>query len=702
MIPQIIGCCEPAPPTPVDIAVLNCDGTTTTATFSQAPMPVEIVQTKPLVICKSSVDFEVGCSSIDGRIVVRSYVQNDSGAITSQVFEQDGVTLVTDGSILVACSGKDIEDVEYCFQDISDPTITYKQVLFVDTTTNTVVATLWLSSLGSTIVAPTNIEACKENKISGTVGVNKGCNTLAIESYSDTFKSIIDQVLSVKDCNSEAILKALQAIKANTATSNTNEVLIVTALNSILSEVQVVNANTDTIEAKLQTLITDQLIGNLTLTQIKTALDSLLPELQAINANTDIVEALITATNTKLDTLIAEQDKELVSLVPIEGCVVGVKHFARAYKIYDSETATQISETVEYSADGLTGWSTTQPAGFTLGACALPVVCKKEIFATHDRVYVEAQIPTNIVGFDFDPTTYSCAGTDLSTVEFGDFQGCFGQAIPTTPIAASDAVAVNNHINTVILPLYNACSGQPPLVAGDIIYQYNADLTATVWYNNTVVLYPFNFVVGTLGANSLCQKIEPTIPTIHTFTGNIDYYCTNIQEIKEKDSCTGEETYRFVIEDLAGNLVDAISIIPNWDEKKIKTSCPVKAVAKITPAKTEQNHLFFNAGITIDLSVLIANSSLPSIHQVEITLASMDAVAELKRNINNGALGTTSNTIKPITMKFLDPLNQSDFGVTSSNWNGVKYNDNTLEVCSDFNLKVSSGTVSITWTAFKQ
>jgi hypothetical protein len=226
-----------------------------------------------------------------------------------------------------------------------------------------------------------------------------------------------------------------------------------------------------------------------------------------------------------------------------------------------------------------TGVNVTAQIGTTLTIvpCITTTPCKKEIFATHDRVYVEAQVPTNIVGFDFDPTTYSCAGVDLSTVEFVEFQGCYGQSIPPSPIPAINAVAVNNYINSVIMPLYNACSGQAPLVSGDIIYQYNADLTGTVWYNATVVLYPFNFVVSQLGLNSVCQKIEPTIPTTHTFTEVIDYLCTSIQEIKEKDTCTGVESYRYVIES-GGLLVDAVPFFVNFDEKNIKTSCPVKAI----------------------------------------------------------------------------------------------------------------------------
>ena len=126
---------------------------------------------------------------------------------------------------------------------------------------------------------------------------------------------------NVKECNSGAILTALQAIQTNTATSNTNELNIITELQAIKVQVIAVNANTDWIETRLDTIITDQLAWNTTLTNIKSVLDNSLIQLQAINANTDTVEALITSTNTKLDTLIAELDIEQYETAPIPVCV---------------------------------------------------------------------------------------------------------------------------------------------------------------------------------------------------------------------------------------------------------------------------------------------------------------------------------------------------------------------------------------------
>lgn len=50
--------------------------------------------------------------------------------------------------------------------------------------------------------------------------------------------------------------------------------------------------------------------------------------------------------------------------------------------------------------------------------------------------------------------------------------------------------------------------------------------------------------------------------------------CYEVQEIKEKDSCTGEETYRYVVEDSTGQLLDASVSIANFSEANVKLECP--------------------------------------------------------------------------------------------------------------------------------
>lgn len=190
----------------------------------------------------------------------------------------------------------------------------------------------------------------------------KDCAGVDVGTPQDALKTIVINTVAVKDCNSDALLTAIQAIQANTATSNTNEALINTALNDILTQVTAVNANTDTIETSLATLIADQLTGNATLLDIKAVLDNSLLELQAINVNTDTVEALITDTNTKLDTLIAEQDKEIVYTAPTKFHIATDNFYSREKIIYDSETQTEVSRVTEYSTDGVL-FTTTPPIG---------------------------------------------------------------------------------------------------------------------------------------------------------------------------------------------------------------------------------------------------------------------------------------------------------------------------------------------------
>ena len=188
------------------------------------------------------------------------------------------------------------------------------------------------------------------------------CAGLPIGVPQDILKTVVINQQSVKDCNSDDILTALQAIQINTTSSNTNEATIIASLGNILTEVSAVNANTDTIETSLATLIADQLTGNATLVDIKAVLDNSLLELQAINVNTDTVEALITDTNTKLDTLIAEQDKEIVYTAPTKFHIATDNFYSREKIIYDSETQTEVSRVTEYSTDGVL-FTTTPPIG---------------------------------------------------------------------------------------------------------------------------------------------------------------------------------------------------------------------------------------------------------------------------------------------------------------------------------------------------
>ena len=155
------------------------------------------------------------------------------------------------------------------------------------------------------------------------------------------------------------IVVAINSLKASNTTENA---LISAALNNILAQTQAINTNTDTIEVKLQYLIDGQIAENLTLTQIQNGISSLLPELQVINANTDQVESLITTTNIKLNSLIAEQDKEYVPVSQTKFHIGATNYYVREIVNFDSETNLEVSRLKEYSSDGVS-WGQAAPTG---------------------------------------------------------------------------------------------------------------------------------------------------------------------------------------------------------------------------------------------------------------------------------------------------------------------------------------------------
>lgn len=130
-----------------------------------------------------------------------------------------------------------------------------------------------------------------------------------------------------------------------------------------------------------------------------------------------------------------------------------------------------------------------------------------------------AGIPPTSNGFDFDnPSSFGCAGGFPSTSEIGDFQLVVapgGSVTPPSPIPMTDVAAVNSFIASDLIPYINTSLGTS-YTASDIIYQYDAlNDIATVWYNSAIdpVNAPIhNFVIGPLGANTMCEKPVPTIP----------------------------------------------------------------------------------------------------------------------------------------------------------------------------------------------
>jgi hypothetical protein len=200
--------------------------------------------------------------------------------------------------------------------------------------------------------------------------------------------------------------------------------------------------------------------------------------------------------------------------------------------------------------------------------------CKKQIFATHDRFYVTFGngVPSDYIGYDFDindfaPATYSTL--ELHRLYFTSTGNCYDfptgvQGCPSTStgILFSDPT-FQAKLDDILV--------QEGYVAGDIIITTNGSLW-TAWFSPSFD-YTNNTNLFWAGDNTdYFNKITPTIVTNES--PSLEDVCLPIQEIKEKDSCTGEETYRYVTEDGNGILVDASVFIPNFDEDNIVFNCP--------------------------------------------------------------------------------------------------------------------------------
>lgn len=127
-------------------------------------------------------------------------------------------------------------------------------------------------------------------------------------------------------------------------------------------------------------------------------------------------------------------------------------------------------------------------------------------------------VPPGFVGFDFDNAIdFVCAGSDPTLMGLWDMQFSGGNAPAPVVIPLTNSAAINNYINTVVIPAYNLVNS-PPLAVGDIVWQYNVGSnTVTVWFSPSVTLYPTNFVIGDL--ISSCDNPVPTIPTTQPATG---------------------------------------------------------------------------------------------------------------------------------------------------------------------------------------
>jgi hypothetical protein len=164
--------------------------------------------------------------------------------------------------------------------------------------------------------------------------------------------------------------------------------------------------------------------------------------------------------------------------------------------------------------------------------------CKKEIFATHDRFYKNTAPSLQVW------TLLSKLGDPHpDAASYGASFTYIGDNVAGTHPSGSYA---GNGINGWIV--YSVLSITQPV----------DDSNGHYW----ILGQPDSF--GTFNFNRVNANIEAPL---------VNAECISIQEIKEKDTCTNLETYRYIIEDGTGNLVDVTDIIPNFDENKVLFKC---------------------------------------------------------------------------------------------------------------------------------
>ena len=149
----------------------DCAGATSNTTVNSTVAIAGSMKTLNVRIIEDCIpnfdtEYNSGCSSIDGRIILRKIVKNaETGAETITLVEQDATTLVTDGSTLVACSGADYETVDFCrYDEVNDAY--YKKTVFINSSDTNDTFDVWTDSDGNT-VAP----------VTGTVDCTTDCTT---------------------------------------------------------------------------------------------------------------------------------------------------------------------------------------------------------------------------------------------------------------------------------------------------------------------------------------------------------------------------------------------------------------------------------------------------------------------------------------------------------------------------------------------
>ena len=223
--------------------------------------------------------------------------------------------------------------------------------------------------------------------------------------------------------------------------------------------------------------------------------------------------------------------------------------------------------------------------------------CKDVPFASHIKYYPQSGFiaPAGYTPFDFCQTFNSAIGTTNATDSY--IHAIYG-IVSSTPvidlnaddatspfdsslhggILATDTVTIQNAIDVAVVAM--------GFSIGEAIY--------TITTSNEIALWCSPALSSAIAGGTYIQLYIGPSSVNGNYTNKVDITCslsiTNndiliplssnttcipVQEIKYKNTCTGVETYKYVVENGFGLLVLASTVITGFDEEQIKESCPV-------------------------------------------------------------------------------------------------------------------------------
>lgn len=213
--------------------------------------------------------------------------------------------------------------------------------------------------------------------------------------------------------------------------------------------------------------------------------------------------------------------------------------------------------------------------------------CKKEIFATHIKYYYTEglNIPTGYIPYQPTSTLDNrYPGGNASNV----YLHCILPILNGSQTPISYGGLLNDYFANpqpgiiftdiaTIQAMTNASALDLGLTTSDFIYTVINNQPYWFLSPNAVAVLPnptyLHIYFGQSNThNSYDEKADVTVIANISYSGTTQ--CIPIQEIKEKDSCTGLETYRYVVEDGLGNLINASTVINGFNESNVVNQCP--------------------------------------------------------------------------------------------------------------------------------